>query len=252
MLLDQSADVSSSQRNQCNPAASFDNDNEKDRDYEMRVRAFLEQTKADSDYEGKVRKFLTEAARFKSDGKPTEEKEKKKKKKDRKDRKEKSKKRKKDDKDDKRKRKKSKKDKNAADDDEAEEARLREQLRNELSMKQELRRRVAEHDALEAESQKLTNLYNLKKDSRHDVVYRMEEADEKGRKDMFKASPPPLPPAPLGAVERYLAKKEREAKNPWDSHKPKSPPPMPQLPPEPIKTAVDKFSFRVKVFKNHS
>lgn len=130
---------------------------DKDRDYEMRVRSFLEQTKGDSDYEDKVRKFLAEAARYKPDRKSTDEKDKKKKKKEKKDRKEKSKKRKREEKEEKRKRKRSKKDKSYGEEDEDEEDRLREALRKELTMKQELRRRVAAHDALEAEQ--LANFY---------------------------------------------------------------------------------------------
>lgn len=123
---------------------------DKDAEYEMRVRAFLEQTKGDSDYEERVRKFLAEAARFKMERK-SDEKSKKKKKKDKKEKKEKdkSKKRKREEKEEKKRRKRSKKDKShdgEEDDDELDAARLREAIRKELNMKQELRRRVAVHE----------------------------------------------------------------------------------------------------------
>ncbi|KAF5273610.1 hypothetical protein FQR65_LT04609 [Abscondita terminalis] len=62
-------------------------------EYELKVRAFLDQTKGDSDYEEKVRKFLEESARWKKDKKGDDGK-KKKKKKDKKSKKESKKKRK--------------------------------------------------------------------------------------------------------------------------------------------------------------
>lgn len=123
---------------------------DKDTEYEMRVRAFLEQTKGDSDYEERVRKFLAEAARFKMERK-SDEKSKKKKKKEKKEKKEKdkSKKRKREEKEEKKRRKRNKKDKSQDGDDDEDEldaARLREAIRKELNMKQELRRRVAAHE----------------------------------------------------------------------------------------------------------
>ncbi|XP_075213498.1 uncharacterized protein LOC142319753 isoform X2 [Lycorma delicatula] len=57
---------------------------EKESEYEQRVRKFLEQTKGDLDYEEKVRKFLDETAKWKKERKAMEEKAKKKKKKEKK------------------------------------------------------------------------------------------------------------------------------------------------------------------------
>ncbi|XP_072158736.1 uncharacterized protein [Bemisia tabaci] len=59
---------------------------DKESDYEQRVRKFLEQTKGDDDYEEKVRKFLDETAKWKKEQKLKEEKVKKKKKKEKKSR----------------------------------------------------------------------------------------------------------------------------------------------------------------------
>ena len=123
---------------------------DKDAEYEMRVRAFLEQTKGESDYEERVRKFLAEAARFKMDRK-SDEKSKKKKKKEKREKKEKekNKKRKREEKEEKKRRKRNRKDKNHEgedDDDELDAARLREAIRKELGMKHDLRRRTHEEE----------------------------------------------------------------------------------------------------------
>ncbi|KAL0273871.1 UNVERIFIED_CONTAM: hypothetical protein PYX00_006451 [Menopon gallinae] len=330
-LMDSGTEVEGTQRNQCNPA-SLTRIIDKETEYEMKVRAFLEQTKGDSDYEEKVRKFLAEAARFKMERKSSDEKSKKKKKKEKKERKEKEKikKRKREEKEEKKRRKRNKKDKShegdEEDEDELDAARLREALRKELNMKQELRRRVAAHDEEAAYEKHLSanhddevqvklggyyfkpkegnKKYEEKRldDRRRSIdklrvspkIYRTksEDGDEKREKksiDIFEDSPPrakpKLPVGPVGISSRYQAKKERDEKPNWDdmedkrmmyakedskktngdrkkSNAPSSPddriiplpadkpksPPLPPPPSEaPIKTAVDKFSFRVKV-----
>jgi len=73
--------------------------------------------------------------------------------------------------------------------------------------------------------------------------------------DIFKDSPPSIKTGkiqigPIAQTSRFIGKKDKDEKPNWEHinkrlpEKPKSPPP---LPPEPIKTIVDKFSFRVKV-----